>query len=345
VSPRLYINSPEKGCGKSTLLNSVLGKLVSKPLRAANLTAPVIFRVIEDVRPCLLIDEADSFLRDNDDMRGILNSSHKRDDAHVLRLVAVGDDYEPREFSTWAPMAIAGIGRIADTLEDRSIKVEMRRRLPSEPLEDIGISSDEACSISARKAARWSDGMEDTLAGYRPEIPQGVINRLADNWKPLLAIADAIGGEWPDAARAALRAAVDAQEDGSDSARVMVLSDIQTIFNSRQTDRLSSNDIAYDLGDMEDRPWAEWKNGRPITKAALARLLKPFKIFPRTIRFDSGTTAKGYHLDQFKEDIARYGGGSPIQTVTPSQDSKINGLEKNQTVTAKNDVTLSKPHN
>ena len=353
VSPRLFITSPEKGCGKSTLLNGVLGKMVCKPLRAANLTAPVIFRVIEDVQPCLLIDEADSFLRDNDDMRGILNSSHNRDDAHVLRLVPVGDDYEAREFSTWAPMAIAGIGRIADTLEDRSIKISMCRRLPAERLADIGDPAEKAFAILARKAARWCEGKEGVLASNRPEIPHGVINRLADNWRPLLAVADAIGGEWSEAARAALKASVAAQEDGSDSVRVVVLADIQTIFNSCSTDRLSSEQIVDDLGDMEDRPWPEWRNGKPITKAALARLLKPFFIFPRTVKFDSGTTAKGYHLHQFNEAISRYvdpgkdanGGDTHTQTVTPSLINDNNGLQHNQTVTAENEVTVSKSGN
>jgi hypothetical protein len=148
-------------------------------------------------------------------------------------------------------MAIAGIGRIADTLEDRSIKVEMRRRMPSEPLEDTGSASDEAFAILARKAARWSEGMEDALADYRPEIPPGVINRLADNWRPLLAIADAIGGEWPDAARATLRAAVDAQEDGSDSARVMVLSDIQAVSVPDKQTAFHRNRLYW--------IWATWK--------------------------------------------------------------------------------------
>ena len=354
VSPRLYIHSPEKGCGKSTLLNSVLGKMVCKPLCAANLSAAVIFRVIEDVRPCLLIDEADSFIRDNDEMRGILNSSHKRDDAHVLRLVPVGDgDYEAREFSTWGPMAIAGIGRIADTLEDRSIKVEMRRRMPSEPLEDISDEADGHFAVLARKAAKWAKGREGALAGHGPEIPQGVINRLADNWRPLLAIAEAIGGGWPEAARAALRRSMDVQGDAADSVRVMVLSDIRDIFNSHSTDRLSSYQLVDDLGEMEDRPWAEWSRGKPITKAALARLLKPFFISPRSVRLDSGAIPRGYHLDQFREVIACYAGAgkdansgvTPIQSATPPQINNNNDLQQNQSATGQNDVALSKPDN
>ncbi len=101
---------------------------------------------------------------------------------------------------------------------------------------------------------------------------------------------------------------------------------------------------------MEDRPWSEWKHGKPISKAGLARLLKPYQICPRTVRFDSGSTAKGYHLSQFADANARYANSgdsadTPFQTVTPSQMSNINDLEQFQNVTRRNDVTFSNPDN
>ena len=146
---------------------------------------------------------------------------------------------------------------------------------------------------------------------------------------------------------------MDAREDGSDSVRVLVLADIENIYKIHRTDRLSSEQIVSDLGDMEDRPWPEWRNGRPITKTALSRLLKPFDIFPRSVRLDSGSIPKGYKLDQFKEAIARYvetgknanSGTSPTQTATPPQSNVINDLQQYQTATAENRVAVSKPDN
>src|SRR5262249_26813763 len=60
VSPRLGIKSPVKGCGKTTLLD-VVGRLVLKPLPAANVTASAMFRVVQGYRPTVLVDEADTF--------------------------------------------------------------------------------------------------------------------------------------------------------------------------------------------------------------------------------------------------------------------------------------------
>lgn len=134
-SPILAIQSPEKRCGKTTLLN-ILGRLVPVPLPAANVTTPVIFRAIERFQPTLLLDEVETFIRDNEEMRGVLNSGFTRESAMVLR--CVGDDHEPRPFSTWCPKAGALIGNLPDTLQDRSIVITLRRRLASERSERFG---------------------------------------------------------------------------------------------------------------------------------------------------------------------------------------------------------------
>ena len=97
VSPRLGISSPTKGCGK-TLLLDVLSRLVARPLPTTNVTPAAIFRVVEAHHPTLLIDEADTFLYDNDELRGILNGNRKG--STVLR--TVGDDHEPRAFSVYS---------------------------------------------------------------------------------------------------------------------------------------------------------------------------------------------------------------------------------------------------
>src|SRR6266567_753175 len=123
VSPLLALVSPEKGCGKTTAL-SVTAELVRRPLSASNITAAALFRTVEKLEPTLLVDEADSFLRDNDELRGILNSGHNKAGAHVIRLV--GDTFEPRVFSTWCPKAIATIGKLPPTPMDRAIVIPMR---------------------------------------------------------------------------------------------------------------------------------------------------------------------------------------------------------------------------
>src|SRR5580765_748757 len=85
VSTYIGLESPEKRCGKTTLL-TVLSELVNRPVVAANISSPAFFRVIEEVRPTLLIDEADTLLQGNDELRGILNSGYTRKTAYVVRV-------------------------------------------------------------------------------------------------------------------------------------------------------------------------------------------------------------------------------------------------------------------
>jgi putative DNA primase/helicase len=102
-TPRLAITAPEKRCGKTTLLD-VIGLLVPRPLSTANISAAATFRTIEAARPTLLIDEADTFLSENEELRGILNSGHRKG-GQVIR--TVGDDFEVRAFSTHTPVFAA----------------------------------------------------------------------------------------------------------------------------------------------------------------------------------------------------------------------------------------------
>ena len=195
-SPRLILTSPTMRCGKSTLLRTI-GRLVPRPLPTANITPAAMFRLIEAAKPVLLIDEADSFAHDNEELRGVINSSHCVLDAFVIRAVPAGDDYEARRFSTWAAMAIASIGRVAATIADRSIMIGMERKAPGVTVARMRADRDDGFGVLASKAARWvADHLED-LRSADPDVLWALNDRASDNWRPLLAIADLAGGEWP----------------------------------------------------------------------------------------------------------------------------------------------------
>jgi putative DNA primase/helicase len=300
ISPRLAITSPEKGCGKTTLLD-VLSRLVMRPLPTASATASAIFRVVEMQQPTLLIDEADTFLSENEELRGILNSGH-RQGGSVIR--TVGEDFEPRAFSTYSACAIALIGKLPATLTDRSVPIDLRRRRPDEAIEAFRFDRTGSLDQLARQAARWAMDHADHVRGADPDMPAGVFNRAADNWRPLLAIADVAGGDWPARARRAVESLAAAGNDDQ-SIRVTLLADIRAIFAERRTDRLSSAELVEALVAIEGRPWAEWRSGKAITANGFARLLAPFAIKPGTIRTASGTP-KGYMIVQFEDAFARY---------------------------------------
>jgi hypothetical protein len=318
ITPRLAVRSPMKRCGKTTLLD-VISRLVLRPLPTGSVTAAALFRVVEGYRPTLLVDEADTFLAEADELRGTLNSGHRRG-GQVVR--TVGDDHEPRAFSTFAPVAIAIIGNLPDTLADRSITVDLKRRMPSEKVASFRFDRVGHLDVLARQAARWAQDHAGTISASDPEMP-GIHNREADNWAPLLAIADAAGGAWPERARAAAAAGHTA---GGDEASLieLLLGDIQDIFAKREAnkvepmDRISSGDLVEALVAIEGRPWPELgRNRKPLTQNGLARRLKPLAIAPDSVRVDEKRTPKGYYLHQFKEAFARYlgveGGSEPQQ--------------------------------
>ena len=85
VTTYLGIESPDKGCGKTTLI-TVLAELANRAMVASNISPSAFFRVIEEMRPTLLIDEADTFLQGNDQLRGILNAGYKKKTAIVWRV-------------------------------------------------------------------------------------------------------------------------------------------------------------------------------------------------------------------------------------------------------------------
>jgi putative DNA primase/helicase len=314
ISPRLAITSPEKRCGKTTLLD-VLSRLVNKPLNTAHITTSAAFRIVEMHQPTLLVDEADTFLPNNNELRGLLNAGHRRGGTYTC---SVGDDHEPRAFAVYAAAAIALIGDLPDTLADRSVPNELQRRRKDEPVERFRVGHTEQLDVLSRQIARWAKDNAVAIGGADPKIPAGLHDRAEDNWLPLFAIADAAGDQWGKRARqAALSLAPD--DDDEASKGVMLLADIRSTFAERGVDRLSSEDLVDALCNREGRPWPEIRNGKPLTQNGLARILKRFKSIPtgKGVRIGE-KTPRGYLREWFAEANARY-----LSPDTPSQSATL----------------------
>ena len=199
VSPLLVFTSPTPECGKTTAM-TLLSALVPKPLPASNITPAALFRSIEKWNPTLLIDEADTFLRGNDDLRGVIDSGHSRPFAYIIR--SVGEDNEPTRFSTWAAKAIALIGRLSPTLASRAIHIEMKPLGFGESIEQFRADRLDFSETLSR-AVRWSRDHENALHHAEPAMPSTLNGRRADNWRHIFAIADIAGGGWAERSRAA----------------------------------------------------------------------------------------------------------------------------------------------
>jgi putative DNA primase/helicase len=289
ISPILAVLSPEKRCGKSTFL-AVLKQLMPRAIATANLSAAFIFRAIERYYPSLLIDEADTFLNGDPERIGILNSGHTRATASVSR--TGGENYDPQLFSTWAPKVIAKIGTLPETLEDRSVVILLRRRLPSEQIAKVRPSDEDALRVLSAKAARWAIDVAGALADADPSVPVELHDRAADNWHPLLAIADQAGGDWPAEARRVARTFA-GQKQQERSRSIKLLEDVQEVLADSLRDGFApSEKLIAALRKLPESPWREVSGGRGLTAHLLARLLAPFGIRARQIN-NSSTAGSG----------------------------------------------------
>ena len=205
-------------------------------------------------------------MREHEEFRGIINSAYAAN-GRVMRVV--GDKHEPKSFSTFGPMAIAGIGSLPGTVEDRSIKIRLRMRLNGEEVVQLRMGKTEHLEALARQIARFISDHADELEEADPVMPSGLHDRMRDNWCALLAIADELDGEWPRRAReAAQLLAVESQELDEQASELMLLEDIRRIFETADTDRIQSSLLVERLLTFVDRPWLTNVQPRPTLECS-----------------------------------------------------------------------------
>lgn len=302
-APRLVLTSPEKRCAKSRTLDIISGTC-HKPLVSVNATVAAIYRSLGgDHPPTLIIDEADALFRtkraaeQNEDLRALLNAGHQRG-RPALR--CVGPNQVPTEFSTFAMAALAGIGAMPDTITDRAVNVIMRRRTSGEKVSQFRSRRDGPVLEHVRgRLALWAAKHVEALSKAEPVMP--VEDRAADTWEPLIAVADAAGAHWPETARTACKALVDAADtaDEDKSVAVKLLVDIRNVFADKRVSFLPSTELVAELRQLEESPWDDFD----YTSRKLAKRLKEFGV--RSGRNAAGT-ARGYRLEDLSDVFARY---------------------------------------
>ncbi|MFN2491084.1 MAG: DUF3631 domain-containing protein, partial [Actinomycetota bacterium] len=309
VSPILQLSSATMRCGKTSLMLPIY-RMANKGLLASNISPAALFRSVEAWRPTLCIDEADTFLKMSDELRGLLNAGHTRDTAFTLR--AEGDANQPRLFSTWAPKVVAAIGRLPGTISDRSIVLVLRRK-PTSARKDDAFDSDglrDVCQPVRQRVARWVLDNADALAATLPERPEGLSDRAWNNWRPLLTIATVVGGEWPQRARTA--AIVLSGGEPEDDAATLALRHIKAVFADAA--EVATSTVLGEFIKRDDAPWAKWweqdlEAGRKKGPSMrLAKILREFGIEPCQVWID-GRNQRGYRREPFLEHWATYAPG------------------------------------
>jgi len=357
-TPYLHVFSAETSSGKSRLLE-VLVLLVNKPWKLDSGSTATIFRRIETDKPTLLYDEIDNVFRgngkddDTKDLRACLNSGFKWD-GKFSRCVGQNANLEVKEFATFSPKALAGIGKVlSDTLSNRCIPIQLSRQMREEKVKRF---REREAKV---ELARLRNDLEtytqlptviDELRAAKPALPDQLTDRQQDICEPLLAIAEKAGRKWLEFARTALvKLCSTSGEDVSTG--IKLLGDIKRIFEGTdaegmvKADKLPTIDILNRLVAVEDdRPWALWwedalKYGKAQGAASrLAKMLKKYGINRQTIRLEDGTH-KGYVRTDFLEAWERY---------LPTEVTRVTGVTyegKNvaaaENVTAVTDVTAS----
>lgn len=304
-TPRLAHLSAEPGSGKTRALETY-ELLVPSPMHAVNATPAALFRAVADLEPTptILFDEVDTIFgpkaKENEELRGLLNAGHRRG-AVAYRCVGMGTAQKVMPFPAYAAVALAGIGGLPDTILGRSIVIRMRRRAPNEHVEPFRRRdvADEGNALRDRLAA-WASGCLDDLTKARPVMPDGVDDRPADVWEPLLAIADAAGAHWPVTARAACAALASPDVTREVSLGIRLLADIREAFTLRDEDgqiigtreRLSTDDLLTILNGMPEAPWGNLR-GAPLDERRLAKMLRPYEARPHQFKVGSDKV-RGY---------------------------------------------------
>jgi putative DNA primase/helicase len=336
-SPLLLVTSPQANSGKSTLLG-VISFLARRALQSVSISGPALFRSIEKWQPTFVIDEADTVLVHNEDLKEVVNSGWTRGQC-VIRCDP--DTHEPRPYSTFAPKAIGMKGRkLPDTTLSRAIIVAIKRKRPDEMTADFDHLDTEDFARLRQQIARWARDNTDALARAEPESPVGFHNRIRANWRLLLAIAERVGGGWKLQAQRAARALEEVHDTFDPAIGIQLLADIRTAFEAVNTERMTSAAMIAELVKDEEGPWLEYgKTGKPITQKRLADLLKEFGIRPpHNVRPATGRQGKGYHRADFEDAWERYLPHGTVQTasqtVPPSHCKDFNGFRPEQTVPA-----------
>lgn len=299
IAPIAWITAPERQCGKSTLLG-LFERVVNKPMAFNNITQAVLYRVMEQFKPTLLIDEIDTSIKDKKELLGIVNAGYSRHASNVPRMNQdKGGIVE--KFDVFGAKVFSGIGEMKGTFASRAIRFELRRKTNSDKVKRFNKRTlpHETTNEIQSKVKRWA--VDNRQAVQAVETPLLQINdRDFDNWEILLQIATVLG-VYDKALQACL---IICNRKDEPSLNEMLLSDIREVFT---TERIKSVDLLARLNADDEKCWSTFKNGSPMDIYQLATKLRKFGITSKGMRVagEQGTV-KGYEKADFVKVWANY---------------------------------------
>jgi hypothetical protein len=205
----------------------------------------------------------------------------------------------------------------------------MKRRREDEPVQEFRIRQAKPLGEALRiRLVAWAAAARDSLLAHEPEMPEGVNDRAADNWEPLLTLAEVAGGVWTARGRAAAVAVLRAAAEDEGSLSMKLLADIRDVFDGSAgafapLEKLASAALVDRLVQLDESPWAELpKTGRALNQRGLARWLRPYEIRPHVVRIDEHTP-RGFERADFEDAWERYLRTTPSESATPATPQQV----------------------
>ncbi|MBA2408936.1 MAG: DUF3631 domain-containing protein [Gammaproteobacteria bacterium] len=330
ITPRLALLSPEPASGKSRVLE-ILELLTPDAMLTINASPPAIFRSLENRQITLLFDEIDAVFNKrgkddtHEDLRALINAGYKRG-ATILR--CVGPRHDVTNFPVFCAVALAGLGDLPDTIMSRSVIIRMRRRAPSERVEEFRTRRNQPEGHALRdELSAWAAQVGASCGDAWPTLPPGIVDRPAEIWEPLIAVADAAGGHWPTTARDACLALCRVADDRTVSLGIRLLSDLRIVVG--HADALYTETILRRLTEGDDldadAPWSDLY-GKSLGERRLASMLKKYDIKSEKVRERGGRPLQGYRREHLWDAWQRYlPSPVPAQAERPEQAEQANG--------------------
>lgn len=327
-TPYISVVSPEPRCGKSRFVE-VEELLVNEPLVGSRMTAASVPRAIKQFHPTLFLDEADVTFANkeaSDTIRQVLNSGHRAGNPSIVCAPGKkGGDWNIEKMDTFCPKFVCSIDSLPGTLEDRSIVINVTRKIESDGIERFYRRDHEEYTKQLKeKMQAWATANMPKLKDMRPELPKELSDRRQEAVEQLVAIAELAGGKWPELSRWSM-VQVCSEGYGATNDSVQLLTDICNIFVETQNTFISSELLYSKLLQLEPGLWTELK----LTKTGIARMLKKHRIEPVQKRQANGHLDKkpvrGYELKSFLEAFKRFvplnisiNSSEKVQTVQPA---------------------------
>lgn len=305
-SPILVITSAEGDNGKTHLCR-VIERLTPRAQFIAQPTGSNIYRIVDHLKPVMIIDDADRLLVRDTNLATILNASWVRG-TKIPRMV----NGELHYFDPFCPkcMNMIGLNMPPQTLS-RCIIVRVLPKLREEVVEHFDYRDNAYFVALRRKCMRLA---ADIAPALQQAYPEDFDRRTGDNWRLPLLVAELAGGDWPQQARAA--AVRTAPKRRQKSLGNQLLAALRPILERYKV--VSSADLQKMLTADKDSEWNNYQGrGRPISQREIALLLDPYDIHPDVVHPRAGVSKRGYKLEFFGEVFRRFLPSDNRTTVRP----------------------------